>query len=151
MCAAAFGQTDNVVVRWRGIAGVVTAPGVDNPVGAIHSGTQPWTAKGGGARLNLSNGDGSFNVEGLVLNGGIATGTTGTVNTVIGTFVCTNGTIETTVDTPAVAITPAGNAELSFRIVVPSGCNNPTFLIRVPGALRWIATGTAPVVSKPGY
>ena len=75
-CTGAFAQSDTVVC-WRGIEGVVTAPGVDNPVSQTHSGAGPWTAKSGGARINLVTGEGSFNVEGLVLNGGTASGTRG--------------------------------------------------------------------------
>ncbi len=144
LCAGAFGQSDTVV-RWRGIEGVITAPGVDNPVGQIHSGAGPWTTKSGAARINLTTGEGSFEVEGLVLNGGTASGGTGAVTTVIGTLVCnpgsTTGAVEAVVDTPAPSLRVAGDAELSFKINVPAACSNPVFLIRVPAG-RWIATGT---------
>ena len=85
IAGSAFAQNNNntVVVRWRQIIGNITAPGIDNPVAGvtdangnitnpIHSGTLPWTTKGGSARVNLSTGEGSFDVEGLVLNGGHA-------------------------------------------------------------------------------
>src|SRR6185312_3638132 len=68
LCLGVFAQSDTLV-RWRGIEGVITAPGVDNPVGQIHSGAGPWTTKDGSARINLNSGEGSFEVEGLVLNG----------------------------------------------------------------------------------
>ena len=75
--AGAFAQSP--VVRWNRIVGVITAPGVDNPVGVapnqIHSGAGPWTTRGGSAHVNLLSGEGSFEVEGLVLNGGNASGT----------------------------------------------------------------------------
>jgi hypothetical protein len=87
LCAGVFAQ-NNTIVRWRGIQGVITAPGVDNPVSQIHSGAGPWTAQRGDARLNLVSGEGSFEVEGLVLNGGNASGTPGAVGSVMGTFVC---------------------------------------------------------------
>ena len=144
LCAVAFAQNDNVV-RWRGIQGVITAPGTDNPVGQIHSGAGPWTAKGGNARIDLTTGEGTFDVEGLVLNGGIFSGTPGPVASVVGTLVCNAGspagTVETAIDTPATSLSTSGNAELSFRLSVPATCNNPLFLIRVPSG-RWIATGT---------
>ena len=38
---------DDSIVRWRNIVGVVTAPGVDNPVGTIHAGAGPWTVRSG--------------------------------------------------------------------------------------------------------
>jgi hypothetical protein len=146
LCAGAFAQNDTIV-RWRGIEGVITAPGVDNPVGQIHSGAGPWTTQSGSARINLTTGEGSFDVEGLVLNGGTATGTPGAVASVMGTLVCnpgnTAGAAETTVDTPAVPLSATGNAELSFKLTIPAACNNPVFLIRVPSG-RWIATGTKP-------
>jgi len=144
LAAAAFGQSDTVV-RWRGIQGVITAPGIDNPVGQIHSGAGPWTTRGGTARVNLQTGEGSFDVEGLVLNGGSASGTPGAVGMVVGTVVCNagspSGSVETAVDTPATKLSAEGNASLSFKLQLPTGCNNPIFLIRVPSG-RWIATGT---------
>jgi hypothetical protein len=145
LCARAFAQNDSVV-RWRGMEGDITAPGVDNPVGQIHSAPGPWTAKSGSARINLANGSGSFEVEGLVLNGGNASGTTGPVTTVVGTLVCNpgspSGTTEAAIDTPSATLSTNGDAESSFKIDVPSVCNNPLFLIRVPSNGRWIATGT---------
>lgn len=146
----AFAQSDTVV-RWRGIEGVITAPGVDNPVSQIHSGAGPWTTRGGSARINLSTGNGSFEVEGLVLNGGNGTGTPGSVTTVIGTFVCNPGGVtgtEAVIDTPAANLNDDGDAELSFRVNLPPSCTNPRFLIRVPASGRWIATGTKPANSS---
>jgi hypothetical protein len=149
LCAGAFAQSDTVV-RWRGMEGVITAPAVDNPVGQIHSGAGPWTTRNGSARVNLTTGNGSFDVEGLVLNGGNASGTPGQVTIVVGTLVCNPGspagTVETAIDTPTAALSPVGDAELSFKINVPVVCNNPVFLIRVPSG-KWIATGTKPATS----
>jgi len=150
------------VVRWNKIVGVITAPGVDSPAGGtvdsnnnvtnqIHSGTQPWTTKGGRARVDLSTGEGSFDVEGLVLNGGTASGTPGPIVSVVGTLVCNAGSNTATgagaqaiLDTPAVDLSSTGNAELSFKLAnVPPKCSTPLFLIRIPQfGLRWIATGT---------
>jgi hypothetical protein len=150
LCAGAFAQSDTVV-RWRGMEGVITAPGVDNPVGQIHSAPGPWTAKNGSARINLSTGEGSFEVEGLVFNGSNFSGTTGPVTTVVGTLVCNAGspagTTETDIDTPAANLSSAGDAELSFKVNVPATCNNPLFLIRAPTG-RWLATATKPAVGS---
>ena len=150
LCAGAFAQSETIV-RWRGIEGVITAPGVDNPVGQIHSGAGPWTARSGSARINLATGAGSFEVEGLVLNGGNASGTPGGVSNVMGTLVCNAGspagTSEAAIDTPVAALSSVGDAELSFKLTVPVVCNNPVFLIRVPSG-RWIATGTKPGTSS---
>ena len=98
---SAFAQ-NNVVVRWNQIAGVITAPGIDNPVGGttdasgnkinqIHAGAGPWTTRDGSARVNLATGEGSFDVDGLVLNGSSASGTPGPINSVVGTLVCNPG------------------------------------------------------------
>ena len=134
--------------------GVITAPGVDNPVGQIHSGAGPWTTKSGDAVVNLATGEGSFDVEGLVLNGSAASGTPGAVASVIGTLVCNPGSpagsVEATVDTPATSLSSAGNAELSFRIAVPAVCNNPVFLIRTTSG-RWLATGTKAVSDSKAH
>jgi hypothetical protein len=154
LCAGAFAQTDTVV-RWRGMEGVITAPGTDNPVGQIHSGAGPWTARSGNARVNLTSGEGSFEVEGLVFNGGTATGTPGPITSVVGTLVCNpgspSGTAEVAFDTPAANLSEDGNAELSFKLPIPPQCNKPVFLIRVPSG-RWIATATKPATaSKSRY
>ena len=154
LSAGAFAQGDTVM-RWRSIEGVITAPGVDNPVGQIHSGAGPWTTRSGNATVNLRSGEGSFEVEGLVLNGGSASGTTGPVTAVVGTLVCNAGspagTIEAAVDTPTASLSSEGNAELTFKINTPPVCNNPLFLIRVPAG-RWIATGTRTSTgSRSGY
>jgi hypothetical protein len=153
LCAGAFAQADTVV-HWRGIEGVITAPGVDNPVGQIHSGAGPWTARDGSARINLNSGEGSFEVEGLVLNGGNASGTTGPVTAVVGTLVCNpgnaGGSAETAIDTPTANLSAEGNAELSFKVNVPVVCSNPLFLIRVPSG-RWIATGVRPATNSKSH
>ena len=150
LCGGAFAQSATVV-RWRGMAGVITAPGINNPVADIASGAGPWTVQSGNARINLTTGEGSFEVDGLVLNGGASTGTRGGVATVIGTFVCNpggTGGAETIVDTPQANLSVAGDAELSFKVTVPQSCSSPLFLIRVPPAGRWIATGTRPAVGS---
>ena len=96
-------------------------------------------------------GEGSFEVEGLVLNGGSSSGTPGPIDSVVGTLVCNAGTAtQATVDTPATGLSADGNADLSFRLTVPAVCAKPLFLIRLPQAgLKWIATGTIPV-THPG-
>ena len=57
VASAAYAQ-DTQEVRWRRIAGVITAVNVDNPVGKISAGTFPRSARGGNARVNLSTGAG---------------------------------------------------------------------------------------------
>ena len=154
LCAGAFAQGDTIV-RWRGMQGVITAPGINNPVGQIQSGAGPWTTRNGNAQVDLTTGQGFFEVEGLVLNGSNSSGTPGQVNTVMGTLVCNpggaGGAAEVAVNTPTTSLSSDGNAELSFQIAVPPACNNPVFLIRTAGG-KWIATGTKPAsTGRFGY
>lgn len=146
LASAAYAQ-NNQEVRWRRIAGVITALNVDNPVGKISAGTFPWTARDGSARVNLATGAASFDVDGLVIDGTVFSGTTGPITAVTGTLVCNAGTNnESTHDTSQVPFSATGNADFSGQIAgIPSNCANPLFLIRIaqPAAAagRWIATG----------
>jgi len=146
VASAAYAQ-DSQEVRWRRIAGVITAVNVDNPVGKINAGTFPWTARGGSARVNLSTGAASFDVDGLVIDGTMFSGTPGPITAVTGTLVCNAGTQdESTHDTNPVPLSATGNADFSGQIAgIQLPCANPLFLIRISqpagAAGRWIATG----------
>ena len=147
--AALADNPQNSRVQWRDIAGVITAPGVNNPISAnISSGPSAWTANGGHARADLASGALSFDVDGLVLNGTQFSGTAGPITAVVGTLVCDPGTgNEVTHDTPPVALSSSGSASFSGQVANGSvACGNPLFLIRVAvpqgAAGRWIATGT---------
>lgn len=167
----AAGREFESVVSWRSIAGVITAPGVDNPVAVvtdnqhnvlsqIHSGTLPWVARTGTARVNLTTGDAQFTVRGLVLIGGNAGGTAGPINQVIGTLVCNPGSNDINqpqaiLDTPPVALSAAGNANFYGELTapVPDPCDSPLFLIRIGPAFgaftgRWLATGVEPSAGR---
>ena len=147
--SAASSFAADTEVRWRKVVGVITAPNVDNPVAGISAGTLPWNTRGGSARIDLTTGIGSFDVEGLVLNGGNATGTPGPINSVVGTLVCNPGgdgtagsPAQAILDSPATTLNAHGNANLSFKVLVPTTCTNPLFLIRIPQfGFRWIAAG----------
>src|SRR5262249_49435390 len=101
----------------------------------------------GRARVNLTSGVTSFNVDGLVINGTIFSGTPGPVTAVTGTLVCSAGDAsEIALDTPAVPLSSRGDAQFSGRLEnMPSPCVNPLFLVRIAvptgAAGRWIATG----------
>ena len=165
----AAGHDNDSVVSWRNIAGVITAPGIDNPVAVvtdqnknilsqIHSGTLPWITRTGSAQVDLWTGAVDFSVRGLVLNGGNATGTAGPINQVTGTLICNPGSTDAgqpqaILDTPPVALSALGNANFSGELTtpVPSPCNGPLFLIRIGPAFgtfagRWLATGVEPRV-----
>ena len=146
--AAAVAHDDDSVVRWNGIVGVITAPGIDNPVATIRAGAGPWSAHSGRASVNLSDGTAFFEVDGLVLNGSNSSGTPGPVSAVTGTLVCNAGTATpTAIDTAQVALNVHGDAHFAGQLAgIPSSCGNPIFLIRIAApagaAGRWIATGT---------
>jgi len=163
----AAAQDGGTVVRWNNVAGVITAPGVDNPVAvitddqgtpvtSIHSGTLPWVTRRGSARVDVSTGAVEFSLSGLVLIGGNATGTAGPINQITGTLVCNPGSTDwanpqTILDTPPVSLSALGNARFSGELTapVPNPCASPLFLIRIgpafgPFAGRWLASGVEP-------
>jgi hypothetical protein len=139
-------------VRWRIILGVspislnaATTPPtpVQNVVGNIPPGGQPWSTLGGRAKVDLAAGRVEFEVEGLVLAGGNSIGTPGAVNQVKGTLICGAGTTNVTIDTVLVPLSAKGDAEFSGSVgPIPSTCtsSNVAFLIRI-AAGRWIANG----------
>ena len=132
--------------RWNSIVGVITVPGVDNPVSGIRAGAGPWSVRSGRARVNLSTGAAFFDVDGLVLNGSNSSGTPGPVTAVVGTLVCNPGASPVILDTAQVALNVHGDAQFAGQINgIPSTCNNPLFLVRIAApagaAGRWIATG----------
>jgi hypothetical protein len=158
LCAvAAFGfDNDDSFVRWNGIVGVITAPGVDNPVAGIRAGAGPWSVRSGHARVNFLSGAAFFDVDGLVLNGSNSSGTPGPITAVTGTLVCNAGsTAQTVLDTTAVSLNAQGDAHFSGLIAsIPATCNNPLFLVRIAAPVgaagRWIATGTERFVGDEG-
>jgi hypothetical protein len=141
-------QPDDSVVQWERIVGVITAPNVDNPVAGIKAGAGPWTARDGHARIDLLTGRVSFDVEGLVLVGGNASGTPGPVTTLTGTLVCNAGSGNQEIfDTAEVKLSSEGNARFRGQFDgLTATCASPLFLVRIgPGlpaaAGRWLATG----------
>jgi hypothetical protein len=162
----AAGHDNDSVVSWRNVAGVITAPNVDNPAAVvtngqnvlnqIHSGTLPWVVRQGTARVDLSTGSVQFSVRGLVLVGGNASGTAGPINQIVGTLVCNPGSSnlnqpQAILDTPPVTLSLDGNANFNGELTdqVPFGCDSPLFLIRIGPAFgefagRWLATGVEP-------
>jgi hypothetical protein len=133
---------------WARIVGVITALNVDNPVGNISSGTFPWTTRSGIASVNLATGAVSWEVDGLVINGAVFSGTPGPITSVRGTLVCNPGPNQTVFNTNAKPLNVHGDAQLTgvFNNGIPgTACGNPIFLIRIAApagaAGRWIATG----------
>ena len=142
LTTAAFAGDDDSNVRWKTIIGNINDPGVSNPVAGIPSGGLPWTTLRGNASVDLRTGKIAFNVEGLVLNGGNASGTPGPVTSVKGTLVCNPGTSSQAVlDTATVPLNQEGDAVFIGNLGSISACANPLFLIRIPTNDSWIATG----------
>ena len=150
LLTSAFAGEDDLV-RWQNIVGNITVSNND-AVAGFNPGTTPWSTNLGRARVNLATGLLSFDVDGLVLNGGNATGTPGGVDQVEGSLICDAGQKDQTIFTTLpVPLDARGNAEFSGSFNGTSeaplaSCNNPLFLIRIgpdlPGAnQRWIATG----------
>ena len=147
LTTAAFAAHDDSTVRWRTIVGNINDPGVSNPVAGIPSGGLPWTTTRGNARVDFKTGEIAFNVEGLVLNGGNASGTPGPVTSVKGTLVCNPGTgTQAVLDTATVPLSQEGDAEFIGNLGSVPACANPLFLIRVPANDSWIATGAVRVL-----
>jgi hypothetical protein len=145
--SVSFAQGNRNLVRWQNIVGNITVSNND-AVAGINPGTTPWSTVGGRARVNLATGSVSFDVDGLVLNGGNATGTPGGVDQVEGSLICDAGAQDQTIfTTTPVKLNAQGNADFSGTLDnIPGTCTNPLFLIRIgpdlPGAnQRWIATG----------
>ena len=147
MLATAASAENGSEVHWKDIVGNITVSNND-AVGGINPGTTPWSTLGGNASVNLVTGHVSFDVDGLVLNGGNATGTPGGVDQVEGSLICDAGMPDQTIfTTTPVQLNAQGNADFSGTFsTIPGTCTNPLFLIRIgpdlPGAnQRWIATG----------
>ena len=140
-------NNNNNDVRWQTIVGNITVSDND-AVGGILPGTTPWSTVGGSARVNLATGHVSFDVDGLVLNGGNATGTPDGVDQVEGSLICDAGQADQTIFTTLpVPLDAGGNANFSGTFAtIPGTCTNPLFLIRIgpdlpAGNQAWIATG----------
>lgn len=154
---AAFAlDSDDSIVHWKSIVGVITIPGVDNPVAGIRAGATPWTVHNGRASIDLATGVTFFAVEGLSINGGNSTGTPGPISAVVGTLVCNaGGQNQAILDTPSVTLNAHGNATFAGHIQnIPSSCSNPLFLIRIAApagaAGRWIASATERFIGDNG-
>jgi hypothetical protein len=153
--ALAFDEDDSIV-SWKSIVGVITTPGVNNPVAGINAGATAWTTRSGHASVNLLTGTTAFEVEGLVINGTNSTGTPGPITQVMGTLVCNPaGATPTILNTTPVSLNVHGNARFFGHLSgVPATCVNPLFLVRIAApagaAGRWIATGTQRFIGDEG-
>ena len=125
-------------VKWNRLVGIV-AP--NDIVSGIVDGTPaPWTVTSGTAEVNFETGQVKFKVRGLVIAGDPSfanIGTTTVITTVKGTLVCNENDDAVLVDTPAVALSPQGNAHFNGNLELPPSCSDEpddiVFLIRIAG------------------
>lgn len=94
-------------------------------IAGVASGGAAWVVREGSAVITD---DGRVRVEvrGLVLPS--VGNTTGPVTSVSASVVCANTVVATS---PAVSLSPAGDAEIRARLVVPSPCVGAVVLVRV--------------------
>src|SRR5260370_33418858 len=125
-------NNNNNNVRWQNIVGNITVSNND-AVGGILPGTTPWSTVAGRAKVSLATGGVAFDVVGLVLNGGNATGTPDGVDQVEGSLICDAGQQDQTIFTTLpVPLDARGNADFSGTFAtIPGTCRNPLFLIRI--------------------
>lgn len=138
-------------LQWQTIIGIIQANNVvGSGTGLVTGGGQPWSTTGGRASVDLDTGQVNFEVRGLVFAGGNTIGTPAPVTQVKGTLVCdTNGSAgggnSVLVDTSAVALDGEGDARFAGNVgALPAVCiteSDIAFLIRIPGANRWIGNG----------
>jgi hypothetical protein len=140
---------EDTLMAWNRVVGLITSPGVSNPIAGIPSDIVPWTTSGGFVIVDSATNKVMFSVEGLEPVGGESSGTTGTVTSVFGSLVCNVGKPnEAYVQTTQVPLDALGNAHY-FGLLgpIPSPCNNPLFQIIAWPERVWIATGAGRFVS----
>jgi len=117
---------DSNNVKWATIIGIVQPgnligvaptppPCTATSTTCVNGAGAPWTALGGQAKVNLTNGHMEFQVNGLVLAAGNSIGTPGTVTQVKGALVCISGTPATAIvtNTVTVPLSSTGDAQFS--------------------------------------
>jgi len=107
----------------------------------VPAGAVPWTLRSGSTFVNAA-GQFSLAVRGLLITGTNTSldGTTGPVTSVVPTLTC-RGMPPTLVSTPAIPLSPGGDAKVHGRIALPTTCLAPIVLVRANlGDDPWIAT-----------
>jgi hypothetical protein len=107
----------------------------------VPAGAVPWTLRRGSTFVNAA-GQFSLTVRGLLITGTNTSldGTTGPVTSVIPTLTC-RGMPPTLVTTPAIPLSPEGDARVHGRVALPPTCLAPIVLVRANlGDDPWIAT-----------
>jgi len=125
-------------------------------IGGVPSGSAAWVVREGKASLTPS-GELELEVEGLLITGTgtAADGTTGPVTQIAASLVCGGGGGMVVATTPAVNLSPQGNAELEFKITPPATCFGTIILVRVAGLngtpLTMPLAATVPFIAVTGF
>jgi hypothetical protein len=150
--ALATGSAVADMVHWRQIVGIIQGSAiVGSGSGQVLGAPGPWSARGGDAHVDLSDGRMRFSVRGLVLAASNGIGTTGPISQVKGTLVCdTDGSAgggnSVIVESAAVPLSSTGNATFAGGVGdLPSACTDEpdiAFLVRgVGGPEFWLGNG----------
>jgi hypothetical protein len=139
---------DNTL-RWQSVIGIAQAGNVVGTGTGAVTGAGVWSAQGGHVKVDLDKGKIDFDVHGLVLAGGNAIGTPGTVLQVKGTLVCdtdgsASGLNSVLKDTPPVNLSDEGDAEFHGSVgALPAVCTSePDIAFLIRAGTKWIANGT---------
>jgi hypothetical protein len=136
-------------LRWQSVIGIAQAGNVVGTGTGAVTGAGVWSAQGGHVKVDLDKGKIDFDVHGLVLAGGNAIGTPGTVLQVKGTLVCdtdgsASGLNSVLKDTPPVNLSDEGDAEFHGSVgALPAVCTSePDIAFLIRAGTKWIANGT---------
>ena len=136
-------------LRWQSVIGIAQAGNVVGTGTGAVTGAGVWSAQGGQVEVDLDKGKIDFDVHGLVLAGGIAIGTPGSVVQVKGTLVCdtdgsASGLNSILVDTPLVDLSDEGDAQFHGSVcALPAVCaSEPDIAFLIRAGTKWIANGT---------
>jgi hypothetical protein len=136
-------------------SGVIgSTPGLT--IGGIMSGGAPWVVREAKASLTPS-GELELEVKGLLIGPGVTgAGTTGPVTQIAASLVCggSGGTVVAT--SPAVNLSPEGDAEIEAKLTLPTTpCFGTVILVRVAGLngtpIAMPLPTTAPFIAVTGF
>jgi|SRR5262249_11668516 len=123
-------------------------------IGGVPSGGAAWVVRGGKASLTPG-GELELEVKGLLISGGAANGTTGPVTQIAASLVCGGSGGMVVATTPAVNLSPEGDAELEAKITPPATCFGTIILVRVAGTngtlLPTPLAQTVPFIAVTGF
>src|SRR5262249_56692481 len=116
-------------------------------IGGVPSGGAPWVVREGKVNLTPS-GELELEVKGLLLT---STGTTGPVTQITASLVCGGSGGMVVATTPAVNLSPEGDAELEAKITPPVPCFGTIILVRVAGLNGTLLPAPAAFIAVTGF